>query len=179
MYESKVNKSYIMAFLSVVFVSIIFNLCIRKNINFEYLSIGIDDMYAIIHRSNRDVISYVIFKRLKQLLIILILIKAFGCGTIYNTLLVSLSGILGLLLSVQVYYLGIQGVIVLLLYLLPHYIFYCVSFYYCKRTKLFESKTDENIKNLICIIIIYVAGMVVEGVFMTNFLKFFYQHMVM
>ncbi len=179
MYDYKVNKSYVLVCLSVVFVSLIFNLSIKKNVDFSYLSIGMEDMYSIILRSNKDVLTYIFIKRIKQLLILLILIKAFGSITIYNTVLVSLSGVLGLLLSVQVYYLGFQGVVVLLLYVLPHYILYFLSIYYCHKIKLFDSKTEDSIKNLVGIVLIYVSGMIVEGVFMTNFLKFFYQHMVM
>jgi len=179
MYDYKLNKSFVLVFLSVIFVSLIINICIRKDFDFSYLVISQEDMYSIIIREKREVFAYVLMKRLKQLFVVLILMKAFGVLRLYNIIVTILSGAAGLLLSVQIYYLGIEGVIILIFYILPHYIFYCVAIYYCQRVKLFSCNNGEDIKNLIGIVLIFVAGMVVEGIFMTNFLKFFYQHMVM
>lgn len=179
MYEYKANKSFMLILLSVVFVSVIFNLFVKKEYDFSYLVIGSEDMYSIILREKKDVLTYILLKRMKQLFVVLILIKAFGIQRIYNSLIVVLSGISGLLISVQMYYLGFKGVTLLLIYILPHYLIYCVALYYCNKLKLFSVNNEDNIKNLIGVMVIFVAGMVIEGVFMTNFLNFFYQHMVM
>ena len=75
MYDYKLNKSFVLVFLSVIFVSLIFNICIRKDFDFSYLIISQEDMYSIIIRDKREVFTYVLMKRIKQLFIVLILMK--------------------------------------------------------------------------------------------------------
>lgn len=178
MSEGKLNNTYILALTSVIFVSLMFNLFIRNEIDFGYLVLDINDMANLILQERKQVIEYILLKRLKQLILWVILIKAFGSEKIFYGLIVIFGGILGLLISAQVYYLGVLGLVILLLYIFPHYVIYFGGIYYGYKLRLFDVGTSDNMKKLLTTCLIFVFGVILECSFMTIFLKNFYQYMV-
>lgn len=178
MYECKINSSYVFALLSALFVSLIFNLFTRNELSFDYLVIDVNDISNLMLQNKKDIIQYILIHRIKQFLLVLILIKAFGAQNIFNIFTVICGGVLGLMISVQTYYLGFKGLIILMSYIMPHYILYYTAICYAMKKRLLHSGSDENIKNLISFCIIFAFGVILECSFMTFFLKIFHQYMV-
>ena len=178
MRELKLNTTYIMTLASVIFVSLIFNLFIRNEMDFSYLMLDLSDIGNLSLQNKNEIFQYIFSKRLKQFLLLVILIKAFGSDKIFDIMTIVFGGILGLMISVQVYYLGLLGLIILILYLLPHYILYFLGIYYGYREKIFNVGSDNNLKKFIIFSLFYVIGVILECNFMNFFLKNFYQYMV-
>lgn len=178
MYDRKISNSFILVLLSVFFVSLIFNLFIRNEADFNYLVLDINDISNIVIQNKIEVIQYILIHRIKQLILLIILIKAFGIEKIYNIMLVVCGGVIGLMVSIQVYYLGIEGLIILLIYIFPHYILYVMSLCFGIKVKLFHIGMEDNLKKFVTFCSIFLFGIAVECSFLTIFLKNFYQYMV-
>lgn len=178
MNDIKLNNTYFMALVSIGFVSLILNLFIRNEMDFSYLLIDINSISNIISINKKSIIEYIMYSRLKQMFIIIILFKAFGTAKIYNALVIIFSSFLGFMLSIQVYYIGIDGIWILLVNVLPHYIFYYFSVWYGFKVRIFSNGIREEYKKILIFCIIFVIGMVFECFFMTFFLKIFHQYMV-
>ncbi len=116
--------------------------------------------------------------KLKQLFLLFLLMKAFGGKQIYNMVMILLGGVFGFVISAQIYYLGLTGVLIILAYIFPHYIFYILAMVYENSTGLFEMVTKDNIKKIFIFTMIFAVGVFFECLFMTFFLKNFYQYMV-
>lgn len=177
MVEEKVFNSFVVAIMSVVFASLMFNLFIRNEYDFRFLIIETRDIYSIALLEKQQVIQYIVINRIKQLLVVLVLFKAFGVEKICNVFVVLFGGLIGLFVSCQVYYVGLLGLVIILLYMLPHGLIYAWGMYYSYKAKMFYVKEDVS-KKLVIFMMIFVLGVIVECVFMTFFLKNFYQHMV-
>lgn len=178
MNDLKINNRFIIVFVSVLFVSLIFNLCIRNEIDFSYLNIDISDVSGLTLQGSKISIKYVVYKRIKQFVLVFVLIKGFGVDKIFNLLTVVGGGLIGLMVSVQVYYQGLTGLIILFGCTLPHYVLYYFGMYYSYKNKMFKSGYQDNLKKIIMVCLIFVTGLMLELFFMTIFLKNFYQYMV-
>ncbi len=178
MYELKLNSTYCISLVSAVLVCFMCNLFIKNDINFEYLALELTDIRNLVLQDKQIVLGTVGLNRIKQLIVLLIIMKAFGSKNTYNFLMILLGSILGFVLSIQVYYVGMGGIIIFMVYIFPHYLIYLLAMYYSSITNMFERGNDSNIKKVMSFALIYVVGIVVECVFMTFFLKIFYQYMV-
>ena len=177
MSESKYYNIFILTISSVIFVSIMFNLFIRNEYDFSFLLIEPRDITNLALLDKHKTVQYIIVNRLKQLIAVMVLIKAFGTNRMCNIFVVVLGGLLGLFISCQVYYIGLLGLVILLIYLMPHGIIYLWGICYSYKSKLFYIK-EESGKKLLIFVMIFLIGVVVECIFMTFFLKNFYQYMV-
>lgn len=178
MYEIKLNSVYMWSLSSAIVVSIMFNLFIRNEIDYSYVILDIYDVKNMVLQDKNIIIPTIVMNRLKQLFLLFILMKAFGGKQVYNMAMILLGGVLGFVISAQIYYLGLSGVLIVLAYILPHYIFYILAMTYVNYTGLFEKATKENMKKILIFVMIFVVGMAFECIFMTFFLKNFYQYMV-
>ncbi len=178
MYEIKLNSIYIWSLISAVVVCIMFNLFIKNEIDYSYMILDIYDVKNMVIQEKGVVVSTIIMNRIKQLFILLLLMKAFGGKQIYNMVMIILGGVFGFVMSVQIYYLGLPGVLIILAYIFPHYLFYILAMVYENTTGLFEMVSKDNIKKIFIFIMIFSIGMFFECLFMTFFLKNFYQYMV-
>ena len=178
MYEIKLNSVYMWSLISTVVVCIMFNLFIRNEIDYSYMILDIYDVKNMIIQDKGVVITTIIMNRLKQLVLLFILMKAFGGKQIYNMIMILLGGVFGFVISAQIYYLGLPGILIILAYIFPHYIFYILAMVYENATGLFEIVAKENIKKFFIFTMVFAVGVIFECVFMTFFLKNFYQYMV-
>ncbi len=177
MYD-KISKNYCMAFMSVIFVSLIFNLFIRNEADFSYLIIDVNDVGNTILQNNKNVVGYILLKRIKQLALLLIILKAFGYQIVFDFMVIVGGCAIGLMVSSQVYYLGLAGLIILLVYVFPHYIVYFYGLYFGYKNKIFSVGKTDNFKIFVIFSLVFIVGMILESIFMTIFLKNFYQYMV-
>ncbi len=178
MYEIKLNSTYFGALLSAVVVCIMFNLFIRNEIDYSYVILDIYDVKNMVLQENSTIVTTVIINRIKQIVLLLILMKAFGGKQIYNVIMILLGGVLGFVISAQIYYLGLAGVLIILAYIFPHYILYILAMIYVNSVNLFETTNKENVKKNVAFVMIFLLGVVFECFSMTFFLKNFYQYMV-
>ena len=174
----KINNSYLISLISAVLVCFMCNMFIKQDINLEYLALELSDIKNMVIQNKQMIIGTVVFNRIKQFIIILIIMKAFGSNNTYNFFMVMLGGIIGLFLTVQIYYVGIQGLLIFFVYTMPHFIVYVFALYYSYKVNLFERGVEGKIKNLMITSIILFVGIIIECFFMTFFLKIFYQYMV-
>lgn len=122
---------------------------------------------------------YISIKRIKQLFIIGLLLKCFNPDIIVRLLWTITGVVFGLLITVQVFYYGSQGMLFLLLCLLPHYpvyIFLIKNLYdfniYCKNDKLL-------MRFFTLVLLLLGIGLILECFFSKFFLIKYYQYIVM
>lgn len=178
MYIVKNYNHYGLLFMSVLFVSLIVNLLIRKETDFSYLTLDINDMSYITLQDKSKSILYIIIKRIKHLILLLLLIKAFKIENIYKLFIGFCGVIIGIMITVQVYYLGLFGIVAFILYVMPHFLIYYLGINYAYKEKLFSRGYEGEIKKIGVFMLIIALGIVLECTFMTFFLKNFYQYMV-
>lgn len=163
--------------LSVVFFSFIINLFIRKNIDFGYLNLSVYDM-DICQEINLSSVIYVLMKRLEQFIVVFALMRTFGADMVYKCILICFGMVFGTLVTVQIYYDGIAGIILLLLYLIPHYIIYIYLLKIMRSFFMPERINQKKIVFLLCTGLILLLGVVAESILSRFFLYKFYQYMV-
>lgn len=154
------------------------NICIRRNIDMGCISLSV---YNLPSHDNTgiQVMLYVLITRFKQFIIMVALMKLFKAETVLKVMIALLGVMYGCLSCVQTYYDGFMGVLLLLIYILPHYIFYT---YLMVRTSAFISgKTKEHRYAMFFIFafVIILAGVFMECIISRFFLNKFYQYMVM
>lgn len=157
--------------------SFLINLFIRRGLDFEYLTLSAYDMRDVLSSRMAPSIIYIVFKRAKQLAIIWMLMKVLKTEYVYNTLLVIMSGMFGIMATVQSYYLGMNGMMILLIFLLPHYIVYIliIKLLY----DYYGGSGYEKTKILILFAILFSIGVMCEGFFSRFFLFKYYQYIVL
>lgn len=178
MYEIKLNSTYFLSLLSAVVVCIMFNLFVKNEIDYSYMILDLYDVRNMVLQEKSVIMTTVVINRVKQMLLLIILIKAFGGKQMYNVIMILLGGVLGFVISAQIFYLGLEGVLIVLAYIFPHYIFYILAMVYENSVGLFDAVNKENIKKNVTFIMIFLVGVILECFFMTFFLKNFYQYMV-
>ncbi len=178
MYEIKLNSTYFLSLLSAVVVCIMFNLFVKNEIDYSYMILDLYDVRNMVLQEKSVIMTTVVINRVKQMLLLIILIKAFGGKQMYNVIMILLGGVLGFVISAQIFYLGLEGVLIVLAYIFPHYIFYILAMVYENSVGLFDTVNKENIKKNVTFIMIFLVGVILECFFMTFFLKNFYQYMV-
>ncbi len=179
MYIDKNYRLYSLFVMTLIFASLIINLFIKNGMDFNYMLLDIGDISYIEKQEVASSVMYVILKRLKHIVIILLLIKAFKIERVYKGFLVLGGVIFGVMTSIQIYYLGLTGMITFLLYILPHYLVYFYGLNYVYKLKKISGYTEEKIKNMILVSIIFLIGIISECIFSRFFLIKFYQYMVM
>ncbi|MCM1273017.1 MAG: hypothetical protein NC225_12065 [Clostridium sp.] len=178
---------------SLVLSVFLINIFIRRGLDFEYLKLSIYDIEQSLNLNIVSLIFYVFVKRGKQFIIIWLLMKAIKPDLVYNIFLIVLCGMYGVMSTVQSYYIGFQGIITFIIYMLPHYIIYIfmVKLLYDYYSGYRQSKNaslnggamdeimNEKAKVIALFIILFVMGVISEGFFSRFFLLQYYQYMVL
>ncbi len=162
---------------AILFSSLIINLFLRRNMDFGYLNLSVYDA-AETAQTNMSVLLYVFIKRAEQFVIAFALMKLFRADVVYRCILVLLGMMFGTMSTIQTYYDGFSGVILLLLYLIPHYVVYLLLL---NRTSVFLTygKGDgKKMRFFAFALALLLLGTISEGIFSRLFLNRFYQYMV-
>ena len=160
----------------VVFASIIINLFIKGGYDFEYLILSTENM--LLEDTYISSLIYVLITRIKQLFIIILCIKVFGSNMIKNSISIIICFLFGMLSTVQSYYFGFVGIIEIIIYMFPHYlIYYILIGEMCKIGKSHAGNKIPIGKKCL-IFILFLVGIVFEGIFSRFFLEKFYQYIV-
>lgn len=172
-------NSVIMMLISVLFSSLIINIFLRCGFVFDYLSIGIIDLDNIKDTGYITVGLSVILKRIKQFLIVFLFMKVINPDFVYSIIIAVLSMFFGIMLTVQTFYIGFNGIIILLLSLFPHYILYILIIKLLHQYTTSASSERGKFNFMLSICLFFVAGIICENYFSTFFLQKFYQYIVM
>ena len=172
------NKNFLMFFAVIIFFSIIINLFIRSGYDFSYLGIYPADINISHSKSWIPTFVYVLVKRIKQCFIIFLLMKVINSSIIYNGFLMLLSAFVGIMLTVQTYYYGFAGIVLLLIYMLPQYIVYIVILKNLYEFSFIKRSHECWIRYIMFILLLLLIGVLCESFFLKFFLTKYYQYMV-
>lgn len=173
----KNNVQVYLGLAAVILASIIINIFLRAGYSFDELVVGRGEYIKLIQNSIQDVALVTIIKRLKQLLIVYVIYKIINIDIAYCAVTTILCFLFGSMISIQSYYGGVMSVIELLLFLLPHYIFYILII----RNMYVYVKWKNRSKVYVCVMILllFMSGLLCEIFFSRFFLNEFYQYMVL
>ena len=162
------NKLFI-SMISVFFSSLIINIFLKKGIKLDYLVFSIEDIKRVITLPVVSAFIVLCIKRIKQAVVIILLMKFFKPETVYNLIIIFLSIIYGIIMSVQAYTGGIAYVGVFIISILPHYIIYflCVDLIYRFYTGRVFNK--NKLRFGLSVLMLTMLGAFSEE----NFLRFF------
>lgn len=173
----KFDRTSMVVFI-VLFASLMANILIKCGVDFEYLGMSFEQYSFENDIAYSSSIMYIAFTRLKQGILIFLLMKTLNPEVIYNCINIFLGCYFGFLLSVQTFYSGVTGVSLLLLFIFPHYFFYLVLIYLVYRHYKNWSKESLRFPEIMFFLVLCCAGVVCEGFFSRIFLENFYQHIV-
>ena len=163
------NTSILIAISSVFFTSLTVNILMKTGTVFDYMAFSIMDIYRGLSVSFLSGFVFILLRRLKQTVIILIFMKLFKPELIYDFLILLLGMFYGFMMSVQTYSGGIREVGVFLISIFPHYILYLfvINFIY----RYYSGKIIN--KNKLKFITILLITIIIGVIFEENFLKIF------
>lgn len=162
---------------AILFSSLIINLFLRRHVDFGYLNLSVYDVMEIT-QTNASVFLYVFIKRAEQFVIAFALMRLLKPDMVYRFILVMLGMMFGTMSTVQTYYDGFSGVILLFLYLMPHYVIYLILL---NRTSFFLTYgrgEGKKLRFFAFAVALFVLGVISEGILSRFFLNKYYQYMV-
>lgn len=179
LYENEKIKSHIFYYLCIVLAGcILVNILLRCDVNMQAFVLPLKESDQMMDASVRQTVLYVVFQRVKQIVILYLLYKVFPPGIVFSICMSGLMFLLGASVSLQMYYEGISGVWFLLLCLLPHYLIYLVVMFYMAvwmRKENYESK-EKKIVVLFFLMLAFAIGILSESILSKIFLKNFLQY---
>lgn len=171
------NRKLIIFLISIIISTVIINVIINIGINVEYLRISSISIFSKSEPKYNNAIILVGLKRLKQLAIIIVLAQIVNIDNLLLGIIIAIGSVFGFVLSVQAYYVGIAGVLIGLIYLLPQFIIYFIGIYFYYLSKNGNQLTKRikfaNLSSSMIIMVVF--SIVLIGIFVeTYFSKFFF-----
>lgn len=165
--------------VTVVFASILVNILLKLNIDMNYLSIDIYEIISV-HKSNMfDVFLYLFIERGKQLIVIYLLSKVINPNILQNIIIVLLMFCLGVFLTIQTFYYGFAGILILLASIFPQYFVYIFLVkYLCQRFNG-EKYNKNKYVYYVNVTLLLLLGVVLEEIFLIFFLGDIQQYIVL
>jgi hypothetical protein len=163
--------------MAVIVSSVIFNILIRSGYTMDGFVIGREN-YEIISNADFFELTFItLFTRFKQLAVIYVLYRLVNSELAYDGIIMMCSFIVGGMICIQTFYQGISGVIELVLFLFPHYIFYflAVKTMYTQLKRCGKTGT----RGLMVVLLLFLSGVLCELFFSKIFLREFYQYVVL
>lgn len=175
--HKKTDVVNIMVFIAAIIVSVIaVNFMLRQNKDFGYLNLSVYKL-KIADGVNVSTIFLIFLRRVKQFVLIYALMKLLKNEVILYVIIAFLGVMYGMLSSIQVYYDGFLGALLLIFYLFPHYILYVFLLIKASKFISYGSGEHKYIKFFLFAGIILCLGVCMEIVVSRFFLMNFYQYM--
>lgn len=126
-----------------------------------------------------SVLPYILFKRLKQALIICILLRAFKQELVIDVMIIAFGVFLGMMITAQTYLHGLNGFVLFVLCFIPHFPIYIflIRILYNLNNSSYHDKQFWGY--FFMSISVFLIGVICEAFFSIFFLKGFYQHLVL
>jgi hypothetical protein len=154
------------------------NIFLKKDFSFSYLVLSLDDLGKNLEKNIHSVMLFLVIKRAEQLAVIALLMHLIKPETVFNMVICLLGAMLGVMVSVQTYYEGISGVFLLVLYCIPHYPIYVLFLWMLKNYNIRRALNQRQLRLLAVAFLVFLIGVIFEGVVSRFFLNEFYQYMV-
>ncbi|MBQ9278975.1 MAG: hypothetical protein IJ224_10125 [Lachnospiraceae bacterium] len=165
------NSELIISMAAVFFSSMIINIIIKKGISFDYLAFSVDDIKRSLSLPVVSSFFVLLLKRLKQVIIVIVLMKLIKPEIVYNLLIIILSVLYGTVMSIQAYYGGIYYAGIFIISILPHYIIYflCIDLIF----KFYKGRVfnKNKIRFISTEFMLTMIGVFLEENFLRIFLK--------
>lgn len=164
---------------SVLISCLTINIFIRAGFDFEYMKLSSGVLINDSESCFNITVLYVLYVRIKQLIFVILLMKILNTETVYNCIIIFLGVVFGAMGTIQTYYSGLVGIGELILYILPHYIFYILLIHLLFRFYKGFYREESRFGRILFLVVIFIGGIVAEAVFSRFFLQNFYQYIVM
>jgi hypothetical protein len=166
-----------MCIVATIIASIIFNILIKSGYTLESLIIGRENYEILKNADFLELTLVTFFTRIKQVLIVYVLYRLINPDIVYSSMVIVSSFVAGGMICVQTFYEGFLGVLELILFFFPHYIFY----FLLVRIIYIQMKKNRKIVagRVMLVLILFLSGMLCELIFSKIFLNEFYQYMVL
>lgn len=176
-YEAEKIKNTIIYFLIIILSGcVLANAMIRCGQDVSMFYLPFSDYAGIQTLPARQTFFYVMIQRAKQLLIVYLLYKVLPGQFVFRTIMTCLLFFFGFVVSCQMYYLGLQGVIWLMLCLFPHYLVYMWLLYHMYRYRDIGREPRKFALYIgimfACFLIGVLAESIVSRIFLKNFLQY-------
>ena len=149
----------------------IINIIIKRGYSFDYLMFTIEDIKRVLSLPIVSSFLILLFKRIKQVLLIIILMKLIKPDLLYHAIIVLLGALYGMMMSVQTNYGGIYYAGIFIISILPHYIIYflCIDLIY----KFYKGRVfnKNKVRFISVIVMLTVCGVFLEENFLRIFLS--------
>lgn len=172
------------------------NCFLKTGFDLEYLKLDYEDIAGVLEIKFSSLFIYTIIKRLKQIILIWFAMRTLNSKFIFKTVIGFMCGFYGVMSTVQSYYLDVQGLFILIAFILPHYIIYIVLLYFmseycyedksCSRSEegtknagMAYIKNEDKYKIFAIFIVLGCFGIISEIFFSRFFLLQYYQYMVL
>ena len=163
--------SLLIAVCSIFFTSLIVNIFIKTGVSFDYMAFSLKDLYMGLSVSSLSAFVFILLRRLKQVVIILLFMKLFKPELVYNFLILLLSMFYGFMMSVQTYSGGIREVGVFLISIFPHYLVYLLAINLIYKYYIGRALNKDKLKFITILLIIIIIGVIFEENFLRIFLR--------
>lgn len=175
--RKKTDMKNVMIFVgAIIIATFAVNFMLRQNKDFGYLNLSVYD-YVGKNVLSVPVAVFIFFRRLKQFVIIYAVMKLLKNETLLYAIIAFLGAMYGVLSCVQVYYDGLNGVILLLLYVMPHYILYIFLIIKTSEFIRYGSGEHRYARFFTFALVILIVGVGLESIISRFFLTNFYQYM--
>lgn len=167
--EAAKNEKRIILYVGIiVIVSFLCNMLIKSGISFDGLRL---DKNEALGADTFSRIMYVALCRAKQLFILYLLFKVFDADRIFDILLIIMAVFFALANCTQIFYSGMEGIRLVLIYLLPQmFIYYFVVKLLYGMFK-YNTKDKYKLKCILYIFVLMCVGILVESTFAVAFLR--------
>ena len=156
---------------AIFFSSLIINIIIKKGYSFDYLIFSIEDIKRVLSLPIVSSFFILLFKRIKQVLLIIIIMKFIKPDLSYHVIIILLGVLYGMMMSVQANYGGIYYAGIFIVSILPHYIIYflCIDLIY----KFYKGRVfnKNKVRFISVIVMLTVCGVFLEENFLRIFLS--------
>ena len=156
---------------AIFFSSLIINIIIKKGYSFDYLIFSIEDIKRVLSLPIVSSFFILLFKRIKQVLLIIIIMKFTKPDLSYHVIIILLGVLYGMMMSVQANYGGIYYAGIFIVSILPHYIIYflCIDLIY----KVYKGRVfnKNKVRFISVIVMLTVCGVFLEENFLRIFLS--------
>lgn len=175
--RKKTDMINVMIFVgAIIIATFVVNFMLRQNKDFGYLNLSVYN-YVGENVLSVPVVAFIFFRRLKQFVIIYAVMKLLKNDIILYAIIAFLGAMYGVLSCVQVYYDGLNGVILLLLYVMPHYILYIFLIIKTSAFIRYGSGEHRYARFFTFALVILIVGVGLESIISRFFLTNFYQYM--
>ncbi len=161
----------LIAIASIFFSSLIINVIIKRGYSFDYLIFTIEDIKRTLSLPIVSSCLILFLKRIKQVLLIIILMKFIKPDFLYRAIIALLGVLYGTLMSVQANCGGIYYAGIFIISILPHYIIYfmCIDLIY----KFYMGRVfnKNKVQFISIIVMLTICGVLLEENFLRIFLS--------